>query len=91
MASPRERDGKRRKPGGPGGGPGGPRRKNCYFCREKIEEVDYKNYNQLRRYISEKGKIRSRRITGTCRRHQSQVSVAIKRAREMALLPYVTN
>jgi small subunit ribosomal protein S18 len=90
MAPPRERDGKRRKPGGPGG-PGGPRRKNCYFCREKIEEVDYKNYNQLRRYISEKGKIRSRRITGTCRRHQSQVSVAIKRAREMALLPYVTN
>jgi small subunit ribosomal protein S18 len=90
MAAPRERDGKRRKPGGPGG-PGGPRRKNCYFCREKIEEVDYKNYNQLRRYISEKGKIRSRRITGTCRRHQSQVSVAIKRAREMALLPYVTN
>jgi small subunit ribosomal protein S18 len=90
MAAPRERDSKRRKPGGPGG-PGGPRRKNCYFCREKIEEVDYKNYNQLRRYISEKGKIRSRRITGTCRRHQSQVSVAIKRAREMALLPYVTN
>jgi small subunit ribosomal protein S18 len=90
MAPPRERDNKRRKPGGPGG-PGGPRRKNCYFCREKIEEVDYKNYNQLRRYISEKGKIRSRRITGTCRRHQSQVSVAIKRAREMALLPYVTN
>jgi small subunit ribosomal protein S18 len=90
MAPPRERDSKRRKPGGPGG-PGGPRRKNCYFCREKIEEVDYKNYNQLRRYISEKGKIRSRRITGTCRRHQSQVSVAIKRAREMALLPYVTN
>ena len=73
------------------GGPGGPRRKNCYFCREKIEEVDYKNYNQLRRYVSEKGKIRSRRITGTCRRHQSQVSVAVKRAREMALLPYVTN
>ena len=91
MAPPRERDGKRRKPPGGPGGPGGPRRKNCYFCREKIEEVDYKNYNQLRRYISEKGKIRSRRITGTCRRHQSQVSVAIKRAREMALLPYVTN
>jgi small subunit ribosomal protein S18 len=90
MAPPRERDSKRRKPP-PGGSPGGPRRKNCYFCREKIEEVDYKNYNQLRRYVSEKGKIRSRRITGTCRRHQSQVSVAVKRAREMALLPYVTN
>ena len=46
-------------------GAGGPlRRKSCYFCREKIDEVDYKNYNQLRRYVSEKGKIRSRRITG---------------------------
>jgi small subunit ribosomal protein S18 len=69
--------------------PGGGRRKSCYFCKEKIEEVDYKNYNQLRRYISEKGKIRSRRITGACRRHQEQIAVAIKRAREMALLPYV--
>jgi small subunit ribosomal protein S18 len=64
-------------------------KRNCFFCREKIEEVDYKNVNQLRRYISEKGKIRSRRITGACRRHQRQVSVAVKRAREMALLPYV--
>lgn len=71
-------------------GPGGPaKRKSCYFCREKIEEVDYKNYNQLRRYVSEKGKIRSRRITGACRRHQEQIAVAVKRAREMALLPYV--
>lgn len=66
------------------------RRKSCYFCKEKVEEVDYKNYNQLRRYISEKGKIRSRRITGACRRHQEQIAVAIKRAREMALLPYVS-
>jgi small subunit ribosomal protein S18 len=65
------------------------RRKSCYFCREKIEQVDYKNYNQLRRYISEKGKIRSRRITGACRRHQDQIAVAVKRAREVALLPYV--
>ena len=65
------------------------RRKSCYFCKEKIEEVDYKNYNQLRRYISEKGKIRSRRITGACRRHQEQIAVAVKRALEMALLPYV--
>jgi small subunit ribosomal protein S18 len=65
------------------------RRKSCYFCKEKIAEVDYKNYNQLRRYVSEKGKIRSRRITGACRRHQEQVAVAVKRAREMALLPYV--
>ena len=66
-----------------------PRRRNCHFCREKVEEVDYKNLTQLRRYISEKGKIRSRRITGACRRHQRQVAAAVKRAREMALLPYV--
>jgi small subunit ribosomal protein S18 len=78
--------GRRRPPGS-----AGPiRRKSCYFCKEKIEEVDYKNYNQLRRYISEKGKIRSRRITGACRRHQDQIAVAVKRAREVALLPYVS-
>jgi small subunit ribosomal protein S18 len=71
-------------------GGGGGRRKSCYFCKDKIDEVDYKNYNQLRRYVSEKGKIRSRRITGACRRHQEQVAVAVKRAREMALLPYVS-
>ncbi len=78
---------RRRRPTGPGGPA---KRKSCYFCREKIEEVDYKNYNQLRRYVSEKGKIRSRRITGACRRHQEQIAVAVKRAREMALLPYVS-
>ncbi|HET9544899.1 MAG TPA: 30S ribosomal protein S18 [Gaiellaceae bacterium] len=71
-------------------GGGGGRRKSCYFCKDKIDQVDYKNYNQLRRYVSEKGKIRSRRITGACRRHQEQVAVAVKRAREMALLPYVS-
>ena len=71
-------------------GGGGGRRKSCYFCKDKIDEVDYKNYYQLRRYVSEKGKIRSRRITGACRRHQEQVAVAVKRAREMALLPYVS-
>jgi small subunit ribosomal protein S18 len=76
---------RRRPPAAAGGG----RRKSCYFCKEKIDEVDYKNHNQLRRYISEKGKIRSRRITGACRRHQEQIAVAVKRAREMALLPYV--
>ena len=83
----------RRAPGGkrPGGPAGQTRHKSCYFCSEKISEIDYKNVNQLRRYISEKGKIRSRRITGACRRHQRQVSLAVKRAREMALLPYVSN
>jgi len=75
-----------------GPSPGGPiRKRNCYFCREKVVEVDYKNVNQLRRYVSEKGKIRSRRITGACRRHQRQVAAAVKRAREMALLPYSTS
>jgi small subunit ribosomal protein S18 len=83
----RDRAGGRKRKGSPSGGPA--KRKSCYFCREKIEEVDYKNYNQLRRFASEKGKIRSRRITGACRRHQDQIAVAVKRAREMALLPYV--
>jgi small subunit ribosomal protein S18 len=65
------------------------RRKSCFFCREKATEVDYKSIGQLRRFISDRGKIRGRGNTGTCRRHQKQVAVAIKRAREMALLPYV--
>jgi len=72
---------------GPNMAPG--RRKSCHFCRDKVAEIDYKNIAQLRRYISEKGKIRSRRISGACRRHQIQVATAVKRAREMALLPYV--
>ena len=65
------------------------KRRNCFFCKEHVAEIDYKNVNQLRRYVSEKGKIRSRRITGACRRHQVQIAQAVKRAREMALLPYV--
>jgi small subunit ribosomal protein S18 len=84
-----EKDGKRTTKRKSSGGPAAGKRKSCYFCREKIEEVDYKNYNQLRRFASEKGKIRSRRITGACRKHQEQIAVAVKRAREMALLPYV--
>ena len=67
------------------------RRKSCLFCKDKVVEVDYKNVGQLRRYISERGKIRAPRMTGACRKHQRQVAVAIKRAREMALLPYVTD
>ena len=66
------------------------RRKYCFFCKEGVDEVDYKDYVTLRRFMSERAKIRSRRTTGACRRHQRQVSVAIKRARELALLPYVT-
>jgi small subunit ribosomal protein S18 len=70
------------------GGPGSGRRKPCLFCKDKIEHVDYKDVNTLSRFTSERGKIRSRRITGLCRRHQSQVANAVKRARELALMPY---
>ena len=65
------------------------RRRYCHFCKDKVVGVDYKDLDALRRCISERGKIKSRRVTGTCRRHQRQVAVAVKRAREMALLPYV--
>jgi small subunit ribosomal protein S18 len=71
------------------GGPGSGRRKPCQHCRDKVEQVDYKDVASLRKFISEKGKIRSRRISGACRRHQSQIARAVKRARELALLPYV--
>jgi small subunit ribosomal protein S18 len=59
------------------------------LCKHHVREVDYKNVDLLRRYISERGKIRTRRMTGACRRHQRLIAVAVKRAREMALLPYV--
>ena len=88
MAAPKGEQRTRKRPGA---GAAQARRRNCYFCKDKVDEIDYKNTSQLRRYISEKGKIRSRRITGACRRHQRQVAVAIKRAREMALLPYVSD
>jgi small subunit ribosomal protein S18 len=68
----------------------GGRRKSCAFCRDKVDEIDYKDFQSLRRYLSDKGKIRSRRITGACRRHQNQLARAVKRARELALLPYVS-
>jgi len=72
------------------GGPGAGRRKSCPYCRDKIDQVDYKDINSLRKFVSDRGKIRSRRITGACRRHQNQVATAVKRARELALLPYVS-
>jgi small subunit ribosomal protein S18 len=73
------------------GGPGGGRRKPCPYCKDKIDQVDYRDIGALRRFISERGKIRSRRITGACRRHQAQIARAVKRARELALLPYVAD
>ena len=86
-----EKRDKDRQPGRkrPGQSSGPIRRKSCFFCKTHVDEVDYKNVNELRRYVSEKGKIRNRRISGACRRHQRQVAVAVKRARELALLPYV--
>ena len=76
------------------GGPGGkfaPRPKVCQFCVEKTKKIDYKAPEQLRRFVSERGKIRPRRQTGTCARHQRHLTVAIKRARHLALLPFVGN
>ena len=63
------------------------KRKGCMYCRHKIEEIDYKQFTNLRVLISEKGKIKSRRVTGLCRKHQNQAGGAIKRAREVSLLP----
>jgi len=71
--------------------PGSGRFKPCPFCREKVDVVDYKDVAALRRAISDKGKIRSSRVTGACRRHQSQLATAVKRARELGLLPYVSD
>ena len=65
------------------------RKKVCQFCVDHLDEIDYKDVAKLKRYITEKGKILPRRQTGTCAKHQRLVTVAIKRAREMALLPYV--
>jgi|SRR5664280_2227490 len=67
------------------------RRRYCSFCKEKVDQVDYKDVTALRRFVSDRGKIKTRRVTGACRRHQRQVAVAIKRAREMALLPYTAS
>ena len=82
-------------PARPRGGPGGrggrdfrARRKVCVFCVEKIVDIDFKDAGRLRRFVSDRGKIEPRRKTGTCAKHQRRLSVALKRARFMALLPY---
>lgn len=66
-----------------------PRKKVCLFCVDKISEMDYKDVAKLRKFISEKGKITPRRMSGVCAKHQRILAEAIKRARVMALLPYV--
>jgi small subunit ribosomal protein S18 len=67
-----------------------PKKKVCSFCQEKTAYVDYKDTGLLRKYISDRGKIRARRVTGNCTRHQRDIATAIKNAREMALLPYTS-
>src|SRR5438046_48093 len=80
----------RRRPGefGTGSRKFTPRRKVCQFCVDKIQEVDYKDLARLRRFLSERGKIEPRRKTGTCATHQRSLNVALKRARQLALLPF---
>ena len=67
------------------------RKKVCIFCQEKVTEIDYKDIAKLRKFTSERAKILPRRVSGNCALHQRQLSVAIKRARQMALLPYISN
>lgn len=68
-----------------------PKRKVCFFCRDKVKVIDYKNPSLLRPYISDRGKIAPRRKSGACAKHQRALSTAIKRARHLALLPYVAD
>ena len=67
------------------------RRKVCQFCADKAEYIDFKDSAKLRRYVSERGKILPRRMTGACAMHQRQLTEAIKRARQVALMPYVVD
>jgi|SRR5579862_9098533 len=98
-APPRPSHGGPPREGRPGGGPGGPRRgkrqyfrkkKVCRFCVDKVDFIDYKKAEILQSFIQDRGKIMPRRMTGVCSRHQRWLGVAIKRARNIALLPFAT-
>ena len=65
-----------------------PRRKYCQFCKDDVKYIDYKDSQSLRKFMTDRGKIKPRRVSGTCAQHQHTLSMAIKRAREMALVPY---
>ena len=67
------------------------RKKVCIFCADKVEMIDYKDVAKLRKFISERAKILPRRVSGTCAKHQHELNTAIKRARQVALLPYVSD
>ena len=79
-------DGGRR---GPGGRMRRPRRKICAFCVDKVKKIDYKGHQRLRDFVSDRGKILKSRMTGTCMKHQRKLAEAVKRARQVALLPFV--
>ena len=64
------------------------RKKVCHFCVDRVEAIDYKDVARLRRFVSERGKIMPRRMTGTCAKHQRELAIAVKRARQVALLPF---
>ena len=66
------------------------KRKVCIFCKDRVEYVDFKDVVTLRKFVSDRGKIRARRVSGNCAQHQRDVAAAVKNAREMALLPYST-
>jgi len=98
MPAPRENARPGGRPGGgprrEGGGPGGPRkqyfrrRKVCKFCEEHVDLIDYKDVKLIGQFVAERGKILPRRLTGTCSSHQHELTTAIKRARNIALLPF---
>lgn len=77
--------------GGRNGGMRKGRKKVCSFCVDKVDYIDYKDVARLRKFISERAKILPRRVTGTCARHQRELTTAIKRARHIALLPYISD
>ena len=87
MYEQREKDMK----GGRGGAGGRKRRKVCQFCVDKCQHIDYKDINRLKKFMSERSKILPRRTTGVCAGHQRQLTVAIKQARQVVLIPYVTD
>ena len=67
------------------------KKKVCAFCAEKVAQIDYKDAAKLRKFVSERSKILPRRITGTCAKHQRELTIAIKRARHIALMPYISD
>ena len=80
---------KKKKPARQGGNRR--RKKVCVFCEEKVEKIDYKDVARLRKFTSERAKILPRRVTGTCAKHQRELTEAIKRARHVALLPFISD